>query len=109
MYAGRAWSTALTDGQMVETVQGQSVEVGINGATVTIGGATVLIPDYPVANGAVHVIDAVLMPQAMTTGAPDGNATTQMPMPGNTTEDPAGSSATKVGFSFAALVLAAFY
>ncbi len=66
-----AKSTDLSDGQMIATLQGEEVTVGIDGETVTIkdkqpaetAAATVVIPNVEANNGVVHVIDQVLLPQ----------------------------------------------
>lgn len=59
---GELTSSELSDGQMLETVQGDSLEVKIEGEEVTVNGATVAIPDVEASNGVVHVIDEVLTP-----------------------------------------------
>ena len=53
----------LSDGQMVDTVNGGQLEVSIDGDTVMIGDATVAQADIETSNGTVHVIDTVLLPQ----------------------------------------------
>ncbi|MDT0608561.1 fasciclin domain-containing protein [Croceitalea rosinachiae] len=63
-----AFSTDLSDGQEIATVNGAKVTIGINGNGVSIKDATddrahVEIPDVDVSNGVVHVIDKVLLPQ----------------------------------------------
>jgi len=60
--AGTALSTSLTDGLMVPTLEGKSVEVGIRGGEVEINKAEVIMADVLASNGVVHVIDAVLIP-----------------------------------------------
>lgn len=61
--AGDVKAADLSDGQMVETVQGEKLEVSISDdGTVMIGDATVVTPDVEASNGTVHVIDAVLVP-----------------------------------------------
>ena len=52
----------LSDGQMLETVNGAELEVSIDGDTVMIGDATVTQADIEASNGVIHVIDSVLMP-----------------------------------------------
>ena len=53
----------LSDGQMVDTVNGGQLEVKIKGDKVMINDATVAQADIATSNGTVHVIDAVLLPQ----------------------------------------------
>ena len=62
---GELTADKLKDGQKLETVQGQSLTVSINGGTVKIDGdATVVRPDVNASNGVAHVIDGVLTPSA---------------------------------------------
>jgi uncharacterized surface protein with fasciclin (FAS1) repeats len=63
---GIAYSTDLTDGQSIPTLQGEDVTVGV-GAVVTITSSTgveaeVTVANIIASNGVVHVIDAVLIP-----------------------------------------------
>ena len=44
------------------TVQGESVSISVEGDSVRINGALVVIADIVASNGVVHVIDAVLLP-----------------------------------------------
>ncbi|PRX55500.1 fasciclin domain-containing protein [Flagellimonas meridianipacifica] len=65
-----AASTDLTDGQTIGTVQGENVTITKNDDSVFIGDATdtdaeVIVPDVTASNGVVHVIDKVLLPQAI--------------------------------------------
>jgi uncharacterized surface protein with fasciclin (FAS1) repeats len=60
----QALSTDLTDGQMITTLQGQDVTVTIGTNGVMINNAMVTVADITTGNGVVHVIDAVLIPQA---------------------------------------------
>ena len=61
--AGDVKAADLSDGQMVETVQGEKLKVSISDdGTVMVGDATVVTPDVEASNGTVHVIDAVLVP-----------------------------------------------
>jgi len=59
---GELTAAELSDGQMLETVQGDSLEVEISDGEVTVNGAAVAIADVEASNGVVHVIDAVLLP-----------------------------------------------
>ena len=58
----KAMSTDLSDGQMIATLQGDSVMVSIMDGNVYINNAMVTVADIEASNGVVHVIDAVLMP-----------------------------------------------
>ncbi|MGB5170330.1 MAG: fasciclin domain-containing protein [Eudoraea sp.] len=62
-----AFSDDLSDGQMIETFQGESVEISLNNSVhvkdATDKPATVVIPDIEASNGVVHVINKVLLPQ----------------------------------------------
>ncbi|GAB3232842.1 fasciclin domain-containing protein [Hymenobacter seoulensis] len=65
--AGNVMAADLTDGQVIKTVQGESLTVSLAGGTVKIkdakgGTATVTQPDIKATNGVVHSIDTVLMP-----------------------------------------------
>lgn len=62
---GDVASSDLSDGQQIETLQGTSVQVGIDDeGTVTVNSATVTQPDVDASNGTIHVIDTVLLPDA---------------------------------------------
>ncbi|MDE0869971.1 MAG: fasciclin domain-containing protein, partial [Candidatus Poseidoniaceae archaeon] len=60
--SGEVPSSAVTDGMLATMVNGDKVKFGVNGATVTVGGATVTSADVPASNGVIHVIDTVLSP-----------------------------------------------
>merc|ERR1712166_905683 len=75
VHSGAAFSTDLTNGEVVATLFGDGVTVGIADGVVTLtstGGvtATVTIPNVACTNGVVHVIDAVLVPAGLPTAAP---------------------------------------
>jgi uncharacterized surface protein with fasciclin (FAS1) repeats len=44
------------------TVQGQRVDISVNGGTVTVDGAKVVTTDIACSNGVIHVIDSVILP-----------------------------------------------
>jgi uncharacterized surface protein with fasciclin (FAS1) repeats len=62
-----AADVAGLDGQQVETVNGATFTVNVDGDTVTLTDAAgntvnVVTTDIPASNGVIHVIDGVLMP-----------------------------------------------
>ncbi len=59
-------SSDLSDGQVATTINGKDVTVTINDDGVFINDAQVTVVDIPADNGVVHVIDAVLLPPAVT-------------------------------------------
>ena len=59
-------STDLSDGQMVTTLNGDSLTVMFMEGKVLIDGAEVIVADIETDNGVVHVIDAVLLPPTIT-------------------------------------------
>ena len=64
-----AFSTDLTDGQTIETAQGESVTISLDGGVFvqdpTDTDAQVTAPDVETSNGVVHIIDKVILPQAV--------------------------------------------
>ncbi|NAY93171.1 fasciclin [Muricauda sp. JGD-17] len=63
-----AFKDNLSDGQQIETFQGENVGINKKNGTVHIvdatdDNATVMLPDVEASNGVVHVIDKVLLPQ----------------------------------------------
>ena len=63
-----AFSTDLSDGQMIPTVFGDELGINLKDGTVhvidaTHENATVVIPNVEASNGVVHVINKVLLPQ----------------------------------------------
>ena len=66
VYSGSVMSAELTDGMMVQMVNGDNITLTVSSmpASVSIGNATVTGADVLTANGVIHVIDKVLMPPA---------------------------------------------
>jgi|AntRauTorcE11897_2_1112592.scaffolds.fasta_scaffold02275_8 uncharacterized surface protein with fasciclin (FAS1) repeats len=62
---GAVMSGDLTDGMVVETVNGETITINVDNAGVTINGsAAVTAADIETTNGVVHVIDSVLLPES---------------------------------------------
>lgn len=78
-----ALSTSLSNGDMIETLQGDDVTVTIAGTDVFINEAQVVLADIEASNGVVHVINAVL---SNTTSASniEANKLNIYPNPANT-------------------------
>lgn len=72
--AAPGYSTSLSNGQKLKTVQGGEVTVTINGDAIFVNGARVITPDVLIAGGVVHVIDAVLNPDNTAGPAPSATA-----------------------------------
>ena len=60
---GSVYSTDLSDGMMVTTLNGTELMVTIDDNGVMIDNAMVTVADVAADNGVVHVIDAVLIPK----------------------------------------------
>ncbi len=65
--AGNVRSSALTNGQVVTTVNGETFTINISGSNVTITDAkgetaTVVLTDVQATNGVIHVINKVILP-----------------------------------------------
>ena len=68
MVGAKALSTDLSDGQMITTLNGDSVTVKIMDGNVYIDNAMVTVADLEADNGVVHVIDAVHTSQVHSAG-----------------------------------------
>lgn len=80
------------DGQSVETLQGESVEISIDGDTVMVNDATVVTADVAASNGVIHVIDKVLLPPSIVeamAGDDDGEAEGEAEADTESSEEPA--------------------
>lgn len=54
------------DGQIVQTIQGQYLDIAADGESVMLDNAQVIITDIMASNGVIHVIDTVLLPETRT-------------------------------------------
>jgi uncharacterized surface protein with fasciclin (FAS1) repeats len=55
------YSSGLTNGTVLKTVNGANLTITINSGRVFVNGARVVTPDVLVANGVIHVIDAYVL------------------------------------------------
>ena len=62
MVAGNAKAADVVTLDAVTTVQGDAVAITVDGDTVRLNEARVVIADIEAANGTIHVIDSVLIP-----------------------------------------------
>lgn len=60
---GRVFAAQAMELDEAKTVNGQMVDIASADGKVTVGGATVVKADIDAANGVIHVIDAVLLPE----------------------------------------------
>lgn len=61
---GRLEASDVVERGALETLQGQSLAVKVYDGSVQVGGAKVATADVSASNGVIHVIDAVLIPDA---------------------------------------------
>lgn len=88
---GMVMSTQLMNGT-VTTVEGEQLNVTVNGTTVMVGNVTVIMKDIITTNGVIHVIDKVLVPPSMNLTAVAASSTpTTSPMTAPSTQ-PGGST-----------------
>ena len=63
---GKAYSSDLSNGQKIATLNGDEIEVKIKDGKAYIDNAMVTVADIKADNGVVHVIDAVITPAPKT-------------------------------------------
>ena len=62
---GRVNAADISDGLTLETAQGEELVFAVDGDSVTVNGVTIALADVEASNGVIHVIDAVLVPDAV--------------------------------------------
>ncbi len=62
---GKVMAADVVNLQSANTVLGQPVSISVDGATVKVNQANVIITDIEASNGVIHVIDAVILPPSM--------------------------------------------
>ncbi|MBI1296100.1 SH3 domain-containing protein [bacterium] len=63
--SGRVNAADISDGLTVETAQGEELVFAVDGDSVTVNGVNITLTDVEASNGVIHVIDAVLVPDAV--------------------------------------------
>ena len=62
--SGRVYSDAAVAAKTAKTLQGQPIKIGVENGKAMINNANLLKTDIDASNGVIHVIDAVLLPNA---------------------------------------------
>lgn len=88
--SGLVYSSDLSDGQMIPTLNSNTVLIAIS-SSVMVNNATVVTPDVSALNGVVHIIDSVLLPPNFV--FPDGSNS------GSDSDSPAASIVPLFGLS----------
>ncbi|KAJ9493317.1 hypothetical protein LTR96_011399 [Exophiala xenobiotica] len=82
------YSTDLTDGLKLQTLQGEDITITVISGTIYINAAKIIDPDYLLNTGVMHLIDTTLNPND-TSGRP--------PPPNSTSVDSSSSSTSGLG------------
>ncbi|UCC39705.1 MAG: fasciclin domain-containing protein [Candidatus Aminicenantes bacterium] len=61
--AGKVMASDVVNLQSAPTVNGQKIAIKVNGGTVMVDNAKVVMTDIECANGVIHVIDSVILPK----------------------------------------------
>ena len=61
---GTVMASDLTDGMMVDTLQGSQIMITVDGDSIMVNDANIVTVDVETANGVIHIIDSVLVPAA---------------------------------------------
>lgn len=105
--SGTVVATDVVTLEAATTLQGEEAPITVDGDTVKIGEATVIVTDLEASNGIIHVIDTVLMPptageesataEADTTETSDEEATTTEAADSETADSAAATESTEGG------------
>jgi uncharacterized surface protein with fasciclin (FAS1) repeats len=60
--AGSVPASEVVKLDSAKTVNGQSVDIAVQGGKVMVDSANVVTPDIMASNGVIHVIDSVILP-----------------------------------------------
>lgn len=67
---GDFFSTDLSDGQMLPSLEGEALDISFTDDGVLVEGVNISVTDILADNGVVHVIDAVMIPRSVNTREP---------------------------------------
>jgi len=62
---GTYTSADITDGLILTTLQGETIEFGVMGTDITVNEENIIAADIVASNGIVHVIDGVMYPESI--------------------------------------------
>ena len=62
---GSLMASDVTGMTSLPTAQGNTLDITVDGSTVMVDGATIVITDIETSNGVIHVIDSVLIPPSL--------------------------------------------
>lgn len=68
---GTVLASDITDGLILTTLMGETIEFGVDGDVVTVNEEVISMTDMMASNGVVHVIDGVMFPQAVLVSVED--------------------------------------
>jgi len=89
---GTVASFQLSNGTLT-TLEGEQLNVTVNGTTITVGNVTLVMTDIICTNGIIHIIDQVLVPPSMNMTAVASASTAPMGQATVSSVAPAGSCA----------------
>jgi transforming growth factor-beta-induced protein len=71
--SGAVMAADVSNGLEAETLQGQSLSFSIDGSSVMVNNANIIVTDIEASNGVIHVIDVVLLPPAAEASAAEAS------------------------------------
>mgnify|MGYP005849355919 CR=1 FL=1 len=63
--SGKVMAADVVNLESATTVQSEPISISVDGATVKVNQANIIITDIEASNGVIHVIDAVILPPSM--------------------------------------------
>jgi len=71
----------ITDGLLLTTVQGETIEFRVSDGVATVNDEGILFTDIPASNGVVHIISGVMFPKSVLVEVAEEEATADEPEP----------------------------